>query len=175
MGWKRVRDHYRIEHSVSVHGDGICIGSAYIPGLIVIAPNGTVETSALGLRDNDDLSRLFSELRANPAQLRRLIAEPDTFARDIPVYTYDGATIIEKFCETPGWPNVTHDGEMMYDNAFSTNRDQVVRWARRDAEAAAHLAELRIAEAEKGLALLRSRLANARKVVAQLGNATTNG
>ena len=34
----------------------------------------------------------------------------------IPVFTYEGPNIINRFCEKPGWPNATHEGYMMYDN-----------------------------------------------------------
>jgi hypothetical protein len=74
-------------------------------------------------------------MEADPATLKRLVSSPDTFEKSIRVYTYEGAEILEKFCETPGWPNVTHDGEMMYDNTFSTDRDTVVEWAINNARA----------------------------------------
>ena len=43
MGWKNVKEHYRIGHSVHVTEKGICIGSSYIPDIIIIAPDGTIE------------------------------------------------------------------------------------------------------------------------------------
>lgn len=73
-------------------------------------------------------------MEAGPETLRQLVQSPDSFAAAVTVYTYCGGDIIEKQCETSGWPNVTHDGEMMYENTFSTDKDQVVVWAKENAE-----------------------------------------
>jgi hypothetical protein len=130
MGWKRMRDHYRIEHIVQVRYGRVLIGSDYVPELIIIDADGTPREGSLGIRGHDEFERYWRDLTADPEQLRALLAAPDTFAASIPVYTYEGGTIIEKQCETPGWPNCTHDGQMMYDNTFSTDKAQVVEWAR---------------------------------------------
>lgn len=138
MGWKSLKDHYRIGHAVQVTKAGIAIGSAYIHDIIVVAPTGKIVKRydpGRGWSRNDELDRYQSEIDADPALARRLIEQPDTFERSIPVYTYDGADIIECFCEELGWPNVTHDGRMMYDNTFSADRAEVVSWALRSAEA----------------------------------------
>jgi len=36
MGWKNIKEHYRINHYVQVTEQGICIGSPYIHNIIVI-------------------------------------------------------------------------------------------------------------------------------------------
>lgn len=95
-----------------------------------------------------------------------MFAEPDTFATSILVYTYKGARIIEKRCEEPGWPNVTHDGEMMYDNTFSTDKNTVVGWAKANARAGLRLAHERCAELRKQLYGARD---NRRKYEANIG------
>lgn len=38
--------------------------------------------------------------------------------------------VIEKQCEEVGYPNVTNDGELMYDNQFSTDINEVISWGR---------------------------------------------
>ena len=138
MGWKAIKDHYRIGHFVQVvPGKGVCIGSPYIHDIFVID-----ETGKLSKRDSDrfgggsmnaDLRRYQEEFDADPAKLKALFEQPDTFEQSIPVYTYEGADIIECFCEQLEWPNVTHDGRMMYENTFSTDRAEVVGWAIRNA------------------------------------------
>ena len=143
-GLKNVKDHYRIEHIVQVtkvggdHGDkvmdAICIGSPYIHNLIVISLDGRI----LKRHDdhgNDDLKRYMQEMDADLDALKRLVQTPDTFIGDsITVYTWEGAEILEKQCEKFGWPNVTHDGCLMYEDTFSLNKSEVVSWAKKSAE-----------------------------------------
>lgn len=137
MGWKAIKEHYRIEHDVQVVPDkGICIGSAYIHDIIVIGPAGEIVKRydpGRGWSVNADLHRYQLEMEADPAKLKQLIDQPDTFERSVQVFTYEGADIIECACEELGWPNVTHDGRMMYENTFTPDRDQAVRWAIRSA------------------------------------------
>jgi len=40
MGWKNVKEHYRIGHSVQVTEQGVCIGSPYVHNLIVVGLDG---------------------------------------------------------------------------------------------------------------------------------------
>lgn len=131
MGWKAIKDHYRIVHQVQVTKKGICIGSPYIHDIMIVSMDGELVKDD-GSSVNADLNRYRAEMRADPAKLRELAATVDTFAKSVTVYTYDDARIIEKSCEEPGWPNVTHDGEMMYENTFSTDRAKVVEWAKKD-------------------------------------------
>lgn len=136
MGWKSVKEHYRIEHAVAVYPEkGICIGSPYIHDIIVISLETGQITRRWGEPHRDPIARYLAEMDADPAKLAELVAQADTFERSIPVYTYEGAEIVECFCEEPEWPNVTHDGRMMFENTFSTDRDQVVKWAAREARA----------------------------------------
>ena len=144
MGWKNVKDHYRIEHIVQVtkvggdHSDkvtdAICIGSPYIHNLIVISLDGRI-LKRHDERGNDNLERHMQEMDADLDVLKRLVQAPDTFIGDsITVYTWEGAKILEKQCEKFGWPNVTHDGCLMYENTFSLNKSEVVSWAKKSAE-----------------------------------------
>jgi hypothetical protein len=150
MGWKNVKEHYRIKHIVQVTENGICIGSPYIHDIIVIDFNGSIlkiDTSTT----NKDLIRYQNEMDDDPITLKRLIETPDAFSKSITVYTYEGGEIIEKQCETPGWPNVTHDGCLMYENLFSTDKMAVVRWAKENAKAAVKLTINSILRLEKQL------------------------
>lgn len=143
MGWKNVKDHYRIGHIVQIkkvggdHGDvaknAICIGSPYIHDLIVVSLDGDI-LKRYSDHGNDDLTRYMQEMEADPGVLRQLVQSPDTFIDGITVYTWDGAQILEKQCDVFGWPNVTHDGCLMYESGFSLNKSEVISWAKRHAE-----------------------------------------
>jgi hypothetical protein len=162
MGWKNIKEAFRIKHTVSVTDAGICIGSHYIHDIIVIRPNGVIAKSYKdSFTINEDLDRIQGELgRTSPMRLRELIQAPDTFAASIPVYTYDGGEILTKYCEEPGWPNVTHDGDIMYENGYSTDRAQVIEWAKQNARLGVKFAREREDE-------LKSKLAECLKTIAE--------
>ncbi|MBK6616599.1 hypothetical protein [Ottowia sp.] len=161
MGWKSVKEHYRIGHSVQVTDAGICIGSAYIHNIMVVSKEGVL-TKRYADRGNDDLARYQREMDADPELLRRLAGAEDKFSASITVYTYEGGSVVAKQCEEIGWPNVTHDGVMMYENAFSTDKEQAALWAAANARAGVRLYGRQIASAELELADLRKREQQAR-------------
>lgn len=167
MGWKNITEGFQIEHFVRVTSEGICIGSQYIHNIIVIGLDGVVKKRYEG-SSNDDLARYQAEMDADPQKLHRLLWLPDTFTESIPVYTYEGGKIIEKFCEELGWPNVTHDGDMMYKNAFSTDKAKVVEWAKQNAkrEIKAHEESMRriMLEHEAATSDLRQAMRNLTKL-----------
>ncbi|WGK63456.1 hypothetical protein QAO71_16935 (plasmid) [Halopseudomonas sp. SMJS2] len=161
MGWKRLKEAFGVNHNICVTSKGICIGSGYVHDIVVVDPISGI------VRENDAFGRFLSHYypalaAATPAIILGLIQAEDTFTTAIPVYTYDGADIIEKHCEALGWPNVTHDGDLMYENQYSADRDVVIGWAKRNAELETkHLEEtiLRVLEHQ---ADLQKRLASAR-------------
>ena len=161
MGWKSVKKHYRIGHFVAVYPEkGICIGSPYIHDILVVSLDGVLtktDEDNWGRSINSDIDRYQREMQADPEQLARLVKQPDTFERSIPVYTYEGAEIVECACEEIGYPNVTHDGRMMFENTFSADRDQVVKWAARNARASLEGWSERVAECTRDLARVTER------------------
>lgn len=167
MGWKNVKEGYQIGHQVCVAEKGICIGSGYIHDLIVIGLNGVVK-KRYDSSSNDDLRRYQQEMDADPEKLKRLVQTPDSFEISITVYTYDGGDIIEKQCEAIGWPNVTHDGDMMYENTYSPDRDVVVQWAKHNADLGIKFAQERIEEAKASLIELEVSLARVKEERAKL-------
>ncbi len=158
MGWKNLKTHFRIEHIVQVTSDGICIGSGFVHNFIVVGADGRL-TKRLDRISNKDLARYQEELEIDPSKVRALIEAPDTFAASNPVFTFDGGRIIEKQCEVLGWPNVTHDGEIMYENRFSTDRATVVEWAKENAAAGIKFGLERVQRAEEDLEKARQSLA----------------
>lgn len=168
MGWKNVKEHYRIGHIVAVVDGCICIGSDYVSDLIHITSDGKVEWGRLGPSRDDDLARYYKEMTADPAKLRELIASPDTFARSISVFTWEEGNIVEHACENPGWPNPTHGGRIQYAGSFSTDKEEVVQWAKNDAGLGIRYAKERIHELNKEMEEARARLAQAEANLAKL-------
>ena len=156
MGWKNVKEHYRIEHQVRVEGGAICIGSAYIYDLIVIGADGNL-AKRFG-RDNEDLVRIQSEMDADLEKLRSLVLQQDTFSESLAVFTYKDGEIIEQRCEKLDWPNVTHCGAMMYENTHSADKQQVVNWAKRNLDIGIKWAREQAVEDERKLKATLERL-----------------
>lgn len=167
MGWKNVKEHYRIEHIVCVTEEGICIGSAYVHNLITIDPNLSIKRLE-HLGRGQPFDGWVEAMMAEPDTLRRLIETPDTFVRDLTVYTYRMGDIIEKQCEETGWPNITHDGCLMYENLFSTDRDEVARWAENNAACGAKSIRTTISNVDRDQRERRQILASYEAAVAQL-------
>jgi hypothetical protein len=159
MGWNAIKQHYGIEHIVQVIGTDIHIGSVCIPDLIIIGADGTLKKRYTS-HGNGDLLRYQREMDADPKTLRCLIAIPDTFKASIPIYTYEDSNIIEKQCETPHWPNCTHDGTPMYANKYTLNKSEAIHWAKRNADRQIKELHELIAEDEKTLAHHRRQLAD---------------
>jgi len=169
MGWKNIKEHFRISHIVQVMEGKVLIGSAYISEIITIKDDGTCKwTSSIGPGSNGNLARYFKEMSADPAKVRELIEAPDAFAKSITVYTYDGGVILEKKCEEPGWPNITHDGLIQYENTFSVDKAKVIQWAIENARCGVSLTENRIQEIEADLQQRREYLAARRDELAKL-------
>lgn len=157
MGWKTVKEHYQISHIVHVDDDSICIRSNMQPALIVIGADGELKKRYTD-SDSEELIRIQDEMDADPAKLLELIQAEDQFDKSVPVYTFDGCEILEKYCEFPGWPRVTHEGELMYPNLYSTDKDKVITWAKRNAERGVEAYSRMLEEARKKVDALESEL-----------------
>lgn len=170
MGWKNVKEHYGIEHIVQVVPDkGICIGSGYVHDIIVIDKDLNIKRSE-HIGRGEPFEGWVRAMESDKAQLRRLIETPDTFERSLIVHTadYHKGEIIEKRCEKLGWPNVTHDGECMYENSFSTDRAKIVAYAKSNAAAAIKSQRRIIEDSERELAKHRAYLAEYETAMAKL-------
>lgn len=167
MGWKNVKEHYRIGHLVQVSDKGICIGSPYIHDLIVIGFDGSFVKKYDG-RVNDDLRRYQSEMLADMAKLKELVESPDVFEKSVTIWTYEDGDIIEKQCEIPEWPNVTHDGKMIYENTFSTDRSKVIEWAKHNAYLWHNRYVEAVEEAKQRVVELQAELAEAKFAIEKL-------
>lgn len=129
MGWKNIKEHFGIKHIVQVEDGEILIGSRYASRIIAINIRGEVSTDGLW-GANEELKRCLKEIKEDPDTVKALIDKPDVFEKDIEVFTFKGDQIISCHCETLYYPNVTHDGRLMYENMFTTDRNKVVDWAR---------------------------------------------
>jgi len=167
MGWKSLKERFGISHIVQVDGKQLLIGSGYVHNL------ATIDLLTGKVTENPTFPRFLAEtypdlLKAASEELVGLLEAPDTFTQSVTVYTYDGANIVEKQCEAVGWPNVTHDGAVMYENTFSTDKATVVSWAKRNAASGSRLFRKRIQEVQSELESLRTQLSKCESDLAKL-------
>lgn len=150
MGLKAIKEHYEIKHNVHIRGGLITIGSAYVPDIIAFDVEGKIhKKDDLFVKEGNELDRVYKALVSDPELIVKLIRQEDVFERSIRVYSFNGAEITEHFCEELGWPNVTHDGRMMYENRFTTDRNEAIEWALKEAESALKWEERRLGELQK--------------------------
>lgn len=132
MGWKAFKEHFNIEHIVQINEGFVKIGSDYVSELVRISL-----TSGEVIRSDifpSFLNKHYPNLiTADPKEILDLLNAQDQFNVSIPVYSSQGSEIIEKFCEVPGYPNITHDGCLMYDNVFYQDKNKAIEKAKSNA------------------------------------------
>lgn len=167
MGWKTLKERFGIKHIVQISEGRICIGSGYVHDLATVDMKTGCAVSNKTF--SDFLSKDYPDLAAaNPVAILDAINTQDEFLASIAVFTYDGSTIIEKQCEKIGWPNLTHDGCIMYQNTFSTDREQVVRWALQNMRLGVKYGRKSVSRIEQELTEAKARLASEEDGLAQL-------
>lgn len=168
MGWKTLKEQFGInKHIVKVSGGCICIGSGFIQDLVTI--NLITGQVSADTTFPDFLPEEYPALHsALPEAVLAAINAKDQFSAFIPVFTYSGSKIIEKQCEQLGWPNVTHDGEVMYENMFSPDREQVVRWALNNLQQIVKFEKEVVSRMERELGEARAQLAKEEAGLAKL-------
>lgn len=151
MGWKNIKEYFGIKHIVHGHDGKIFIGSAYCSKLIIIDnETGNIDKNSFS-NIGEQYPELLKLLTAHKETILILIKENDKFSASLPVFTFDGQNIIEKQCEAYGWPNVTHDGELMYDNTFFKKRLKAIEYGIKDTEIGIRNFRDRIADYEQEL------------------------
>jgi len=159
MGWNTFKKHFNIGHIVQIRERDLLIGSSYISDLAAIS----MDTGMIKKREswlNDFLPKHYPNISAAmPSEIKALLDAEDTFTQSIPVYTYEGLRISTKYCEEIGYPNVTHDGWLMYDNTFLTDIEAVVEMAILERVSRLENLRERITERSKELQELQDKLA----------------
>jgi hypothetical protein len=142
MGWKNLKTHFEIKHIVQVGEGKIKIGSGYLPEMITIdlVNPEDIQKNSIVTKDSGFFP-LWEKLTKELALVKQLVETPDTFKISNPVFTFECGEVLEKRCEDFGYPNVTHDGLVMYENAFSKNRAEVVEWAVSNAKSSVEYAK----------------------------------
>ena len=160
MGWKSVKEAYDIDHIVQVDDQGLRIGTGYISDLLCVSKDGAITVNSVVGESSPEITRIRNEMEADPQRLLRLMRAEDRFDESLTVWTYEDGRILELECEEYGWPNVTHDGRLMYENMFFDRKEQAVKAAVRNCESAVSGWKDIVAKSEESLAKERLHLAN---------------
>lgn len=165
MGFKTFKNHFSIEnHIVSVTDGVLYIGSDSVSKLVGF----DMQTGAVLLNDtfNGFLNQYYPEiLNATNEERLALINAQDVFERSIPVFTSNNGKIIEKACEHLGFPNVTHDGELMYVNSHYANRNDAIKHERKNLHCRIECYEESVQEIEARLAEKKQKLDETQKML----------
>lgn len=126
MGWKNVRDQFKVEHPmrVLIAGDALhvvdvtrrfCENS---PLIVIPADNerypctGTLDAGP-DPEFNERVQELYQALYRNYAQVKELWAMPDTFENSLPLLVVEHGVEGIDFCETFAVNEVTHSGRLI--------------------------------------------------------------
>lgn len=162
MGWKTFKEKFKIGHNVKINDQGLCIGSGYVSDLVVVNLKTGVVTENSTFRGflKEEYPQL---LNATAEEILEVLSQKDQFSNSFPVYTWDGAIIIEEKAEAYGWPNVTHSGKIMHDNTYFKTREEAVAKAKSDNDYAVKEWTKIVAEAERNVEEKRKELDQVKK------------
>lgn len=97
-----------------------------------------------------------------------IIKTQDKFEQSIPVYSFKNGRIIESFCEMLGFPNTTHDGQIMYENTHHTNKEDAIEYARKNLASRIENLNDSLTEMENQLTIKKNKMMDAEKLLAEL-------
>lgn len=170
MGFKAFKDHFGIEnHIVSIQDGVLHIGSDFVSRLVGF----DMQTGKVLINDafSGFLSKQYPEiLNCTDEERLALIQTQDQFKQSIPVYTSLNGQIIEKKCEALGFPNVTHDGEIMYENSHFSNEADAVKYEQLNLQCKIEIQQSSISDLEAKLAEKKRNLAETKKQLDQLNS-----
>lgn len=150
MGWKNVKEHYGIEHTVEMRQENLLIGSPYVHDLLTVKPDGSVKRNSI-VKGDGELGRIERAITSDPARFMALMESPDSFGPLLPVYTYMDGEIIEEQCEVYEYPNMTVLGNVQYENTYFADKNEAVRRALRSLRYRIESTAERVEEAQKEL------------------------
>jgi hypothetical protein len=131
MGIKALTQKYDIKHIVQLRDDCICIGSLYCGDIIKISFEGKIiKPYKDGYSINRDLDRYQKAMESDEktGELKRLIDLKDIYEINLPVFYTENGRVIKTFCEQYSYPNITHNGLLMYDNTFFKTKQEARKY-----------------------------------------------
>lgn len=128
MGWKKIKEKYGIEHIIQRRGDSFIIGSSFVSEILTIdiktgeISNKTASFQGFGAKNYPLL------MAASKEEILSDINEIDTFSENKKVFIVVHDEVLETLCEEFGYPNITHDGYLMYENTSFTSKNDALKY-----------------------------------------------
>lgn len=184
MKAKTLKQILNTKRPVADHGKYIAVGSYLCHNLIAVDKETLKITYALDSmregkaslqrKDDSELLDIWNKLEEliSSGNIQEIINGADTAENPITVYSFDEnkCEIVESFCEALGYPNVTLDGEMMYNNTHFASREDSVKKAIENAEAGVRLTLRCISEKESDILRLQEMLSKEYQALSYLQN-----
>lgn len=171
MGWKAFKDHFKITHIVHIDSDGqLVIGSPMMPKIVIIDfKSGQILKDGIG---SSFLKKHYPEiLTVDSEKIKELLAQEDNFSSNIKkVFRFKNGVIEEKLTEETNFPNVTHDGTLIYDNELFNNYSEALEKAVVNEKSSLSFLENDIKRLEKELLKTKLRLKESKNSLKNLEN-----
>jgi hypothetical protein len=124
------------KYSIHEIEDSICIGSPLCSQLITVDKKTlkikyALDTFNTGREsiNSEELMFIWDKLieLIKNGEIKNIISLNDSTVNMFPVYSHENGEIIEKFTDIFGWPNSTHDGELMYENIHFKTKEEAIK------------------------------------------------
>jgi hypothetical protein len=130
------------DYTIQQDGEKICIGGAYCNDLISvnmetleIKTASHIDGGRAGLR-HDELVMIWDKLieLIKNGEIKDIIEGKDEIANPLAVYTVQDGELKECITDEYGWPNVTDDGFLMYENQYFRTKEAAIQRGIEDLE-----------------------------------------
>jgi hypothetical protein len=129
------------KYAVHFRDGKVCIGSPYVSELITVHAETmqikyALDTFHEGRKSihSKKLEFIWDKLLEfiESGELKTIIENNDSTEGMFPVYSCKEGKIRQQFADVFGWPNPTHDGEMMYDGTFFKTETEAIEYGIKD-------------------------------------------
>jgi hypothetical protein len=124
------------DYTIQQDGKNICIGGAYCNDLISVNMKTLKMKTAInidgggraGLR-NEELVMVWDKLTEliKNGEIKDIIEGKDEIENPLKVYTVQNGELKECITDEYGWPNITDDGFLMYDNQYFRTKEAAIQ------------------------------------------------
>lgn len=164
------------ERTVHLSDNKVCVASAYVHDLIHIKLDDMTVHYVFGednpWKQDDEVKLLLVKLRELVAngEINKFLEGDDVIENPLPVFTVINNKLVSTFTDKYGWPNITIDGMMMYENTFFKTKKDALKYAIEEKESSIkYYKETAIPEAKEKVRELESRLWQNQNELVMLG------
>lgn len=134
-----------------------------MPVLIQVGKDGQVVRDPRAVGSTSQLGKAIRQIGVDKDSFKQALAAQDEFESGINVYTYNSETgeVEEHEAEALGYPNVTYEGILMFDNVFFPDPEQARLRGMEEEEALIERYQAEKEQAEKALEQAKASLKRA--------------